>query len=355
MRFGDDVDVLLRERAQVLVREEDALAPERVARRQLGAEDGVGDARLQVLHRDALQGLHQRGMAEAEAEELRHGVDLRPDELLERRDRAERAALPVGELGVVARHDPRRRPLEDAERPDLRLDLRDELDRGGARPDDRDLLAGQVHAMVPACRVERGPLEGVEAPQARDRRLAERARGRHDDVGRDEALRGHDAPALRVVVPGEALDRVLEAQVREDPVMARAVAQVREDLRLRRERPAPVGVRGERERIEMRGHVARAPGVRVVAPGAAHVAGLLQDDEVVHPLLLQANGGTQAAEAAADDRDVHVGQVVVGHSALPGMTSCRPWPAAVPTGTNRVWYHPVPNASPPSSGAACGL
>src|SRR5258708_39192840 len=97
-----------------------------------------------------------------------------------------------------------------------------------------------------------------------------------------------------------------EADVPQHVVPAGAVAQVVPDLLLRREgaRPARVGLEGER--VEMRGHVARATRVGVVAPGAANVIGALQDDEVLDAVATQGDGHAQAAEAAADDGDADV-------------------------------------------------
>ena len=56
----------------------------------------------------------------------------------------------------------------------------------------------------------------------------------------------------------------------------------------------------------MRLDVAGAAGIAVVAPGAAHVVGALEDDEVVDPVPLQLNGGAEAAEPTAYDGDTNV-------------------------------------------------
>jgi hypothetical protein len=48
----------------------------------------------------------------------------------------------------------------------------------------------------------------------------------------------------------------------------------------------------------MRGHVAGAAGIRVVAPGAADIVCALEDDEVLHPALLQPDRPPRAREAA---------------------------------------------------------
>src|SRR5581483_11511663 len=49
--------------------------------------------------------------------------------------------------------------------------------------------------------------------------------------------------------------------------------------------------------------VAGTPGKGVVAPGAADVAGALEDDEILDAFALEADGGAKAAEPAADDGD----------------------------------------------------
>ncbi len=56
----------------------------------------------------------------------------------------------------------------------------------------------------------------------------------------------------------------------------------------------------------MRGNVAGATGVVVVAPGAAHVAGLFQNDEVVLFRLLQGHAHAEPGEAGADNGNVEV-------------------------------------------------
>ena len=85
---------------------------------------------------------------------------------------------------------------------------------------------------------------------------------------------------------------------------SRDALEVGADLRLRRVGPAPVRVRGERERVEVRGDVAGAAGVGVRPPGAADVGVALEDHEVVDALLAQPDGEAEAGEPGADDRDV---------------------------------------------------
>ncbi len=57
--------------------------------------------------------------------------------------------------------------------------------------------------------------------------------------------------------------------------------QVLADLRLQGIGAAPVGIGRERERVERGGDVALAPGIGVVAPGAAELGRPLEDEEVV--------------------------------------------------------------------------
>src|SRR6185369_8862110 len=104
-------------------------------------------------------------------------------------------------------------------------------------------------------------------------------------------------------------DVVVQAQVRAHAEAIGAALQVGVDLRGGRVDVAPVGVGREGERVEVRLHVARAAGVRVVAPDAADVAGALEDEEVVDARLQEADGEAEAAEAAAGDGDVNVAGV----------------------------------------------
>ncbi len=57
----------------------------------------------------------------------------------------------------------------------------------------------------------------------------------------------------------------------------------------------------------MRGHVARAARIGVVAPGPADVVGRLEYDEVAPAGLTETDGRPEAAEPGTDDRDVDIG------------------------------------------------
>src|SRR6188472_4233410 len=96
-----------------------------------------------------------------------------------------------------------------------------------------------------------------------------------------------------------------------DPALPRSAAQVLENLRLRREHPAPVGVQLERVRIEVSRHVAGAPRVRVRPPGATERLVALEHQEVVEAGLAQLDSYPEAAEPRADDRHAHIAQPAI--------------------------------------------
>jgi hypothetical protein len=170
--------------------------------------------------------------------------------------------------------------------------------------------------VVPTRRVEGLALEGVEPLDVGDGRLAQRAHAADHDVRGVRPLRGLDAPQLRVVVPAHLLDLVAEADVGQDAVVLRALAQVGEDLGLRREQPTPIGVGRERERVEVRLHVAGAARIGVVAPGPAHVGRALQDHEVIDAGLLEQDARAETRKAGPCNADVHVSRRVVLHRVL---------------------------------------
>lgn len=226
-------------------------------------------------------------------------------------DRPVQQALRAGDGAVEAGHHPGRGALEEGEPADLRLDGRHDLDRGGAGAHHGDALAAQVVVVVPACGVEDLAGEGLKTGDARDLRVGQRPGGGDDDIGGQGAARGLDHPAQVLGVPGHQLDLGAEAQVRAQAEEVGDVLQVGADVPLAGEGARPLGVGRERERVQVGGHVAGAPGVAVVPPGAADLVGPLQDDEVGDPLAAQPHGGPQTAEAGPDHR--HPYMLVLGH------------------------------------------
>src|SRR5215831_16404099 len=87
-------------------------------------------------------------------------------------------------------------------------------------------------------------------------------------------------PAELGVIPVRAGSARVEPDIAAQAVLVSDTLEVVPNLRLRREQFAPVRLGLERERVQMRRHIARAIRVAVVTPGAADLVGLLQDQEV---------------------------------------------------------------------------
>ena len=126
------------------------------------------------------------------------------------------------------------------------------------------------------------PSNVVEAGDVRHGRLAEPALAGHEHVCRERALRAsRSARRARPRPRPRPGPRCGSARAGGCRSARRDVEEVVEDLRLRGEGARPLRVRRERERVEVRRHVAAAAGIGVVVPGAAHLAVALEQDEVV--------------------------------------------------------------------------
>jgi hypothetical protein len=256
---------------------------------------------------EALDEPHQaRSVGEAGDEELAAEVHPRADRALDGGRGAEDAALPVADRAVAVGDHPGRRALEDRDLLGERLDRRDDLDRRRAGADDGHAPRGQVVLVVPRGGVEHRAGELGEALDVGDRRLAERPGGRDEDVRGVVAPLRPDPPEVPLVVPARGRDGAVQADVRPEPEVVRERADVALDLWLRRVGAAPLGVRGEGERVEVRRDVALAAGIGVGPPRAADVGVALPDHEVALALLLQADRHAEAGEARAEDADADV-------------------------------------------------
>ena len=168
---GDHLDVGLQERRVPVVRDEDALAADRV----------VGDQRLpaQLGRHHLLEALREAALEHAwptrepGLEDGEAGVEPHPDRgavgPLGHGEAAHERPGPIGDRPVGLGTDVVARSLEEGDRPGLLGDLRHELD--GARPDadHGDVALGQVVVVVPAGRVELVAGEVVEAGRCRGR------------------------------------------------------------------------------------------------------------------------------------------------------------------------------------------
>src|SRR5206468_3572673 len=161
---------------------------------------------------------------------------------------------------------------------------------------DRHPLTPEVVVVIPARGMERVPLERVLEP--RRRRLMQLTGGHYHGVRLPAAtVRALDRPRGRLIVPGARDDVSVGNHRAVDAVVAGNALEVAEDLRLRRAQARPVGALRVAERIEVRGHVARAPGIGVVEPGPADARPPLQDRHVVEAVASELDGGSDPTEA----------------------------------------------------------
>ena len=199
---GDHVDVRLRERRQVVVAEDRALAADAVVRREPCPQRRVGHLAAQLPAPHALVGAREALVDEDDqAEALEHPVQRRAQPLAQRRQALQQPPLHRRGGPVEAGQDPRRRALEDQQALDLGLDAGDELHRRGTGADDRDTLPGERVAVVPVQRVEARAGEAVQAGDVGHDRRAEGPRGRHQHAGGQGAPVGVEHPVPGLVVP----------------------------------------------------------------------------------------------------------------------------------------------------------
>ncbi len=190
---------------------------------------------------------------------------------------------------------------------DDRCDLRHELDGRGTRPDHaaRAWRSGRSRApSAPSGTPCRGTRPGRETPGWQVRSS--------EPVAHTSTRARYSSPAARSTQRAAASSQRasstawLKRRCSRDPEAVDAVAHVVPDLGLGRERARPVRVQREGERIEVRGDVAAAAGVRVVPPGAAQVVAPVEDHEIVDPHVPEAGGHADAGEARTDDDDLEV-------------------------------------------------
>ena len=198
------------------------------------------------------------------------------------------------------------RALVHVEVTHLGLDGRHDLDGRGAGPDDGHPPAGEVDVVVPLRGVEQVTGERLDALDLGELRRGQ-ATGRVDQRGAREVARGRPHPPQhRLVVPRRLEELDAEVEAVEHAGLGRDLLQVREDLGLRGVGVRPVGVRREREAVEVARDVAGRARVGVGPPRAAERLVLLDDEELL-PVLLEADRQGHAGEAGADDEVVDVG------------------------------------------------
>jgi len=181
-------------------------------------------------------------------------------------------------------------------------DGRHDLHRARPGTDDADPAPGQFDGVIPAGAVERCAGERVETLDVGVAGMVQDAGGADHHIGLVGLAAGElDVPTGAVVAQptdlGVELDEVAHAEA------CRHVLQVGEDLRPGSEGVRPVGVRCEREAVQVRGDVARDPRIGVVPPRAAQSVGLLVYDDRVEAGLLQLDRAEDAGHAGTDHDD----------------------------------------------------
>src|SRR5260370_5172921 len=174
--IGDKFDVRTIESGIVVVGNKNTLAAQLVVRSKRRAKLGIFDPPSHVPESNRFR-LFADGFI---AKKSQNAKLLPPQNVLTEgpasQPHAAKTPLPLlGDGKVQARNDPGRRALEKTELADAGRDLRDELDGACARADDGDVLAVQVHAVIPRRRMKRGTGKAHEAGQLRVVRDVQRA------------------------------------------------------------------------------------------------------------------------------------------------------------------------------------
>ena len=215
-------------------------------------------------------------------------------------------SAPVGARvgAVAARHEPVARALEDRDVGRLLRDLREELDRAGARADDGHPLARAGRSRGPTRRSgrlwpsklpgNRGVAGWWSCPVARITASAVRS-----------PFDGRDGPAARRVVPAAGADLRAGLDQPVDAVVAGDLVQVAQDVRLRSGTGAPSRGAGRRRTSRS------GSGRRMPRPGRCCAAtcrrgpgALSRIATSVDAVAAQLDGRGDAAEAGADDHDL---------------------------------------------------
>ncbi len=181
---------------------------------------------------------------------------------------------------------------------------RNDLNRTGCGSDDPHAKVREIDIVGPVGGVEHRTGERAHAGQVRYRRAVQLADRCDKDVGADRPAIGHGHhPLAALVVPSGTVDRHPEPDVLRHPEVSGHPFQVGEDLGLRRPFATPLGVRCEREAVQVTRNIARGSGVGVVAPGATERVGLFEDRERMDSRPSQQDSQADPAETGPDDQD----------------------------------------------------
>ncbi len=232
-----------------------------------------------------------------------------------------------GHRSVLRRPGEVRGALEHGERGGLLRDDGNRLDCRGPGADHRHSFSGEVDLVVrPAAGVVRLAREAIGALDVRCLRQREAAGGHDVEPAADlvAGIRAH-APERRGVVPSGGRDPRGEPNVAAEIVLVGDVAEVAEDLGLRRVslRPLPLALQLRVEAVGVVDALDVAAGARVAVPvpGAADVVGAL-DHRRREPEAAQAVEQIQAGEACTHHDDVDVRDARRAHGGFVPIRHC---------------------------------
>ena len=251
-RVRDEFHVGPVERAVVGRRQDDALAPPRVARRDAATHLLVRYCRLDKRHAGCPP-LCLPTAGQIECLTALHRLVEQPGavRLLRARNVAVEPALGGAEWPLQFRLHPAWLTLEDIQPRGLLGHCRHHLRRGGPGSHHRNALAGQVDVRLPSGGVKRGPRKGVQPRPVRDAGDAEQAHRRNHRVEvLGLPLRGTQLIPRLPVQPSHRGHCCAQPQVLAQPEPVHDVAGVLKKLRLRRVGARPVvSQEGERVRV----------------------------------------------------------------------------------------------------------
>ncbi len=184
----------------------------------------------------------------------------------------------------------------------------DQADADTAQTGETAFGAAAGVVVIPAAGVEGVAAEVFDAGNTRQLRAIERpGRQTHPASPHPIAAIGGDDPSLGVLVPREALGSGLEADVAVEIELPRDRLTMGADLVAERVLLLRhVADLLEQRQVGIRLDVAGDAGVAIPVPGAAEVAGRIDDTDALDTRLAQPRSRQQPAEAAADDRNLHV-------------------------------------------------
>ncbi len=179
---------------------------------------------------------------------------------------------------VVSRDHPVGAALEHVKLLNRGRDLRDELDRARGVADHGHVFSAQLHIMPPPRRMERDTAETRYPVDLWSERAVQLSDAADEDVGHDLFIaRRAQTPYTFRVIPSRFRYFRVEAQMRQQVVLARAMLHVVEDLGLRSPLSRPVCLLLEGEAVREGRYVAACARISVVAPGSADPVRFFKD------------------------------------------------------------------------------